>query len=711
MTDSSLVSNMETASAARENPSVEAARQYLDAGWAVVPVEPGTKSPKIAEWPRLAADRAFSAEDFVGKNVGVVLGSVSGGLVDIDLDSAAAIALAKHFLPPTLTFGRSSKPASHWLYTATGVRSAMFFFPVQAGRELVEIRSTNASRDECGHQSVFPGSTHESGEAIVWDDGEHDEPQPIEPGVLVWAVSRLTVASAILDGWIEGSGRHEKSKGLAGGLLKLGWTADEVRECLAAVRLEAGDSPANEADFSHDVETTIAAFENGAEVTGFGSLVNDGFLAEPVAKAIERHGTTPEARLRAVKFATTGAGANARARMIAEAREVDGLAIAADLVAGLSMAEPANEAATAGAEAQTGDASPQTEATLLALGMPADLSVDPEPLHYVCEGLAIAPGKISSFSGYAGTGKGPLMSLFALCAAAGKPFLGHRVRRCNVLIADFETGKIAETRLKRIARALGVDIERLAASGALTFVHAGGKFVDEPFLTALSAEAKSKQLGLVCLDSYTSAVLAEQNEAEYAHAAFALGAISNGLDLAIVANVHHRKTQNAARGSGLEMVSGHNALAAAMQTVVSISRPDDEDACLIELRCARSPEEPFKPLCFRWEDVTNPKATPTPGGRLWGDKWGLRAVLVDEASRPSKNRNQREKEAAIARQVLRYVKAAGPGLSMRAIQKHVTGAEPTIKTVVLGLAEAGKLAAYTETRANGDQHTTYSTVA
>ena len=48
------------------------------------------------------------------KNVGVVLGRASNGLVDIDIDGTEALALADVFLPQTgMEFGRKSKPRSH----------------------------------------------------------------------------------------------------------------------------------------------------------------------------------------------------------------------------------------------------------------------------------------------------------------------------------------------------------------------------------------------------------------------------------------------------------------------------------------------------------------------------------------------------------------------------------------------------------------------
>src|SRR5262249_22950266 len=88
--------------------------------WKPVPVSRKTKKPIGKEWQK----RPFNPNPFDAnrssanrQNVGIQFGEVSGGLVDTDLDSRAAIGLAPEFLPPTdAVFGRRSKPCSHQLY-------------------------------------------------------------------------------------------------------------------------------------------------------------------------------------------------------------------------------------------------------------------------------------------------------------------------------------------------------------------------------------------------------------------------------------------------------------------------------------------------------------------------------------------------------------------------------------------------------------------
>jgi hypothetical protein len=142
-----------------------------------VPIPHKKKGPVIDEWEKLRLGFELLPTYFNGapQNIGVILGPPSGGLVDIDLDHTVAVELAPDFLPPTqAVFGRASKPRSHWLfYVDAPLRTKRWKAPGHG--TLLEFRCS--CPDDDGQlatvQTVFPGSTHESGELIEWDsDGE-----------------------------------------------------------------------------------------------------------------------------------------------------------------------------------------------------------------------------------------------------------------------------------------------------------------------------------------------------------------------------------------------------------------------------------------------------------------------------------------------------------------------------------------------------------
>ena len=148
-------------------------------------------------------------------NVGVLLGAPSGDLVDVDLDALEAVALADVFLPATrAVFGRASKRASHRLYVCT--IDTEKFADVDKRDDtsmLVEIRST-------GGQTVFPGSTHPSGEAVAW--AEDGDPAPVEALELRRAVVHLACAAMLARHWPPAGTRHDGALAAAGFLARAG---------------------------------------------------------------------------------------------------------------------------------------------------------------------------------------------------------------------------------------------------------------------------------------------------------------------------------------------------------------------------------------------------------------------------------------------------------------------------------------------------------
>jgi putative DNA primase/helicase len=239
--------------------ALDVARGYLGRGWRVIPVPFRSKRPTIAGWPGLRLDASDLDRHFNGQpvNIGTLLGEPSGGLTDVDLDCPEALRLASRFLPLThSTFGRASKPRSHWLYYADPIAPTEKYEDLD-GAMLVELRST-------GVQTVFPGSVHPSGEAVEWDkDGEVAR----GPGAtLRQAVAQLGAACLLARHWPATGSRHAAALAAAGLLVRGG--LDEAR-CVLIVQAAAeaaGDEEVN--DRRLDVMTTAAKIAAGEAVTG-----------------------------------------------------------------------------------------------------------------------------------------------------------------------------------------------------------------------------------------------------------------------------------------------------------------------------------------------------------------------------------------------------------------------------------------------------------
>jgi putative DNA primase/helicase len=239
--------------------ALDHARAYLSRGWRVIPVPFQSKKPTITGWPALRLDEGDLAQLFNGQpsNIGTLLGEPSGGLTDVDLDCPEAVRLAPRFLPMSRSlFGRANKRRSHWLYYAGPVVSTEKFEDLD-GAMLVELRSTGA-------QTVFPGSVHECGEPIEWD--EDGEVARGSGATLRQAVAQLAATCLLARHWPGPGARHDASLAAAGLLARGGLDEALCVLVIQAAAEAAGDGEARER--RRDVTSTVARIAAGEAVTG-----------------------------------------------------------------------------------------------------------------------------------------------------------------------------------------------------------------------------------------------------------------------------------------------------------------------------------------------------------------------------------------------------------------------------------------------------------
>jgi Bifunctional DNA primase/polymerase, N-terminal len=190
--------------AKRYESVLEAARGYTRGGVRVTPL--CGKRPILYEWPSRLLDEEELASHFDDhKNVGVLLGEPSRGLVDVDLDVGSAVVIADLLLPEkTLTYGRKNNPRSHRLFDCGShpPDSKPYSLPKSVVNALglgskdtvmlVELRST-------GKQSVLPPSIHpQDGDEYVWDSQGRGGSNPLKIDAQELEEAVREVASATL---------------------------------------------------------------------------------------------------------------------------------------------------------------------------------------------------------------------------------------------------------------------------------------------------------------------------------------------------------------------------------------------------------------------------------------------------------------------------------------------------------------------------------
>ena len=231
----------------------------------MIPIPHGQKAPVLKNWQRLRVTADTLADYFNGEaqNLGVLLGEPSGGLIDVDLDTDEAVAVAPYYLPETFVYGRGNRPASHYLIEAPGANTRKW---QHGGKMLLELRST-------GCQSLIPPSVHPDGD--VYRRDVHSKPvTTITVDDLLTALNRIAAATLIARHWPD-SGRHDLALTLAGALANSNWQAEDIETFVEACAVAANDEEL--ADRLRAVKDTVKRLEKGKAATGWprlGELLN-----------------------------------------------------------------------------------------------------------------------------------------------------------------------------------------------------------------------------------------------------------------------------------------------------------------------------------------------------------------------------------------------------------------------------------------------------
>jgi Protein of unknown function (DUF3631)/Bifunctional DNA primase/polymerase, N-terminal len=255
-----------------------AALDYIARGWSPIPVPFRTKGPLIDAWQTIRINAETAPSFFNGgpQNIGIILGAASGGLCDFDLDCSESIAAAPYILPRTAVFGRATKPASHWVYRTnlheTKDRAAIKFM----GSDKTGLLEVRMGAGGLASQTVFPPSTHASGEPIEWAGGGASEIAEVDGDELIQRARRLAAASELARSYPKIGGRHDAAFVLGSFLTRCGFSppvAATFVEAVAAASLQPGDKRRDMARTARDGAAAgkLAGFPLLAETFGEGA--------------------------------------------------------------------------------------------------------------------------------------------------------------------------------------------------------------------------------------------------------------------------------------------------------------------------------------------------------------------------------------------------------------------------------------------------------
>lgn len=271
-----------------------------------------------------------------------------------------------------------------------------------------------------------------------------------------------------------------------------------------------------------------------------------------------------------------------------------------------------------------------------------------DPIAYVCEGLRLAParGKISVLGGQPGGAKGPIADHLAVCFALGLPAFGDPALACvrqPVLLVDCEGSRLTARRVRRMARAVGHDPGELEGWLRLVDASTFGDLTQPCHQDSIARIVDDGEIGVIVLDSYTTAMLAsgvDANSPQFALLAQLLGRLDR-----LVLAVAHANKASARDEPRLSDLAYSGAFAALAQTAILAHYPDDNDKNHVTLACARAPETGFAPFGVRFVDrddgslAVERKVVATPAPAM--ARRDL-AKVRDQMARVTKHANQLE---------------------------------------------------------------------
>jgi hypothetical protein len=250
-------------------------------GLAPIPLPPRSKDPGFERWQETiltteTLDTHFPAGQ--ARNVGILNGTPSGNILDVDLDCPEARRIAPQMLPATgWVFGRKSSPRSHWIYRADRpLAKAQEEHADLDGTMLLELRGN-------GGLTVYPPSTHvETGERIAWD--QFTAPAEVTLADLQRVIGELAAASLMARHWPVKGQRDKAAMALAGGLIRAGWTREQVVRFIEAVAVAAGDEEVRMRMAKAD--PTARKLDEGKDVIGWPSLAK--LVGQPAVDLIRK---------------------------------------------------------------------------------------------------------------------------------------------------------------------------------------------------------------------------------------------------------------------------------------------------------------------------------------------------------------------------------------------------------------------------------------
>ncbi len=318
------------------------------------------------------------------------------------------------------------------------------------------------------------------------------------------------------------------------------------------------------------------------------------------------------------------------------------------------------------------------------------------PKPWLCEALRIAPGAVTIFGGAGFGGKTLALQSLALSVASGKKLWGqHDVRQGKVLHLDWEQDELTVLRYQRLARDMGIDLERLDEM-------LGASLLPDAFLDDSDGERALAHLctgvAVLIIDAFRGAFpKAQENDSGVRMWLDMLHRVSKKTGCTILVIAHSRKLSAGADVDVRSSLRGSGALFDAAATVYQLDGSPNKPTQVHNTK-ERHTGKLRESFGLKFTDVLGP-------GREEGtmdEEWGLRVEYLSpaevQAAYSDDEENQdvviainQERLVSVGNRVLHVLARSPDGLTSPTIRGMLGISVSAINAVIPELVKSGAL--------------------
>ena len=245
---------------------------YMQHSCSIIPLEAYSKTPyKNFKWGTDKVTLETLTKYPAVCNIGLILGRLSDGIVDLDFDCMEAITIGNKMFNDLVSFGRKSTPNAHRLAKCSNPeKTVQFKIPADVAEKLGFDKTVILELRGEGGYTMVPDSMHPSGEQLSWTKGFPDKFPEHDWNDLLKKAAVCAFLAVVFKMYPTQSGSRDNiCLALAGALLRADLTPEEADNLIIYIAEQKGDEEAHKRGKSNASKQRL---DNDEDVIGLPTL-------------------------------------------------------------------------------------------------------------------------------------------------------------------------------------------------------------------------------------------------------------------------------------------------------------------------------------------------------------------------------------------------------------------------------------------------------